>query len=344
MRTRKHRGEEIIVLGDVNVDIIARVSSWPTAGGECLAKRVELHCGGVGANCALALRRWAISARLVACVGSDDLGGTLLKTLAKSGVVVKFIQRTTKAMTGLLYINVTPDGQRTFFGSRGANCLVRPQPTAAAALKGAMTACLMGYSFLDPAPEAAARQILRAVHARGGWVSLDVGMEPSHKIPKKILRMAQQVDLLFVSSEEAAALTGTRDPRKSFARLRKAGAGDIVMKLGKRGCLVLDDGDVRLVPPFHVRVVDSTGAGDAFTAAFLHARLRGWPVAEAALAANAAGAAAASVVGAGQNAPSLREITRLLRTQRLRGPWDAVRLRVLRRLNTTFSARSGAGR
>ena len=342
MRTRKHRGEEIIVLGDVNADIIARVSSWPKPGGECLAERVELHCGGVGANCALALHRWGISARLVACVGGDDLGGTLLKTLAKNGVGVKFIQRTTKAMTGLLYINVTPDGQRTFFGSRGANCLVRPQPTAA--LKGAMAACLMGYSFLDPAPEAAARQILRAVHVRGGWVSLDVGMEPSHKIPKKILRTAQHVDLLFVSSEEAAALTGKRDPRKSFARLRKAGARDIVMKLGKRGCLVLDDGDVRLVPPFHVRVVDSTGAGDAFTAAFLHARLRGWPVSEAALAANAAGAAAASVVGAGQNAPSLREITRLLRMQRLRRPWDAVRLRVLLRLNTTLSARSDEDR
>jgi ribokinase len=340
MRTRKHRGEEIIVLGDVNADIIARVSSWPTPGGECLAECVELHCGGVGANCALALRRWGISARLVACVGSDDLGSTLLKTLAKSGVGVKFIQRTTRAMTGLLYINVTPDGQRTFFGSRGANCLVRPQPTAA--LKGAMAACLMGYSFLDPAPEAAARLILRTVHARGGWVSLDVGMEPSHKIPKKILRMAQQVDLLFVSNEEAAALTGMSDPCKSFARLRKAGARDIVMKLGKRGCLVLDGGEIRLVPPFQVRVVDSTGAGDAFTAAFLHARLRGWPVAEAALAANAAGAAAASVVGAGERAPSLLEIRRLLRTQRLRGPWDVVRLRVLRRLNTTLSARSGA--
>jgi ribokinase len=336
MRARKQTGEEIIVLGDVNADIIARVSSWPKPGGECLAERVELLCGGVGANCALALRRWGISARLVACVGNDDLGSTLLKTLAKNGVDAKFIQRTSKAMTGVLYINVTPDGQRTFFGSRGANCLVRPQPSGSAVLKRAMAACLMGYSFLDAAPETAARQILRAVHARGGLASLDVGMEPSHKIPLKILRLAKRVDLLFVSSEEAAALTGTRDPRKSFARLREAGARHVVMKLGKHGCLVCEDGEVRQVPPFPVRVVDSTGAGDAFTAAFLQARLRSWPFAEAALAANAAGAAAASVVGAGERAPSLREVRRLLRAQRLNPPWDLVRLRVLRRLSAVL--------
>ena len=104
------------------------------------------------------------------------------------------------------------------------------------------------------------------------------------------------------------------------------------MKLGKRGCLVVDDGAVRQVPSFAVRAVDSTGAGDAFTAAFLQGRLRGWPIAEAALAANAAGAAAAGVVGAGERLPTRRQIVRLLRAQRLKKPWEAVRLRVLRRL------------
>jgi ribokinase len=336
MRTGKRLSEEIIVLGDINADLIARVNSWPEPGGECLAEHVELHCGGVGANCALALRRWGISARLIGCAGRDDFGRALLKTLAENGVDVRCIQRTGEAMTGLLYINVTPDGQRTFFGSRGANCLVRPQSSGSGVLRRAMAASLMGYSFLDPGPALAAKQILQAVRARGGWVSLDVGMEPSSKIPRQILRVAKQVDILFVSGEEAALLTGSGEPRESMARLRKAGVRDVVMKLGKRGCLILDEGVVRRVPSFAVRAVDSTGAGDAFTAAFLQARLRRWPVAEAALAANAAGAVGASVVGAGEKAPALRQITRLLRAQRLSEPWDAVRLRVLRRLRKSY--------
>ena len=104
------------------------------------------------------------------------------------------------------------------------------------------------------------------------------------------------------------------------------------MKLGKRGCLIVDEGRVRHVPPFPVRAVDSTGAGDAFTAAFLLARLRKWHRAEAALAANAAGAAAATVVGAGERLPTPEQVVRVLRAQRLNKSWDAVRLRVLRRL------------
>jgi ribokinase len=332
---------EILVLGDINADIIGRVKSWPKPGQECLANRLELHCGGVGANCALALRRWGVSVWLIGCVGQDDFGKFLLKTLAADGINVRRVRRTGKAMTGMLYINVTPDGQRTFFGSRGANQLVgRLGPSEPRILNRTRAASLMGYSFLDGGGEAAARQIIAAVRRNNGWVSLDAGMEPSEKIPQKILRVAKTVDLFFVSSEEATALTGHRQAEKAFNALLYSGISRVVMKLGKRGCVIVDDGAVRQVPPFSVRTVDSTGAGDAFTAAFLQGQLRGWHVAEAALAANAAGAAAVSVVGAGERLPTVQQIVRVLRGQRLKKPWDAVRLRVLRRL----IGKSDAGR
>jgi sugar/nucleoside kinase (ribokinase family) len=157
-------------------------------------------------------------------------------------------------------------------------------------------------------------------------------MEPSEQIPSKILQIVKQVDLLFVSSDEATVLTGARDPRKSYHQLEKAGACNVVMKLGKRGCLILHEGKLCHVPSFVVRTVDTTGAGDAFAAAFLQARLRGWPHTEAALAANAAGAAAAAMAGAGENMPTLRQIAHIVRTHRLKQPWDTIRSRVLRRL------------
>jgi ribokinase len=323
---------EILVLGDVNVDIIARVKSFPGPGEECLAQSLELHCGGVGANYALALRQWCISPRLVACIGQDDFAAFLLRTLANYGVDVDNVQRTSAALSGLLYINVTPNGQRTFFGSRGANRFLKRMPTACRMLNQAMAVSMMGYSLLDPGPEATAKQILKAAHAHGGWVSLDMGMAPSEQIPNKILQIIKQVDLLFVSSDEATALTGIRDPWKSFHHLLKAGACNVVMKLGRRGCLILHEGKLCHVPSFTVPTVDTTGAGDAFAAAFLQARLRGWPHAEAALAANAAGAAAAATAGAGENMPTLRRIAHIVRTQRLKQPWDTLRSRVLRRI------------
>jgi len=328
----KKSSPKLLVLGDLNVDIIGRVQAWPQPGGECLCPQLELHCGGVAGNTGLALRRWGIGVHLTGCIGRDAFGDLLFRALKKAGVATRDVQRTSRALTGLLYIHVTPDGQRTFFGSRGANQFTPLSRVSASVVDGCAAAHLVGYSFLDTDPGKMARQILRAFHSRSKPVSLDVGMEPCAKVPEKILHLLPQVDVVFLSSEEAAALTGQSNPRKSFLQLQRVGAKEIVMKLGKRGCLI-SDGDVfHEVPSFRVGTVDSTGAGDAFTAAFLQARLRGWSTPEAALVANAAGAAAASRVGAGTSLSDVPGIIRLLRAQRFRNHWEETRLQILSRL------------
>jgi ribokinase len=334
MGRKKDSAASLLVFGDLNMDVLGRVDAWPVPGGECLCPQLELHCGGVGANCALAIAPWGINVRLLGCVGQDRFGDLLLDTLRKTGVDIASVQRSSRSLTGLLYINVTPDGQRTFFGSRGANQFMDPQQVSASSLLSSTAAHLAGYSFLNAGPEKIARQILRQFHSRGKWVSFDVGMEPSKRIPQKILCLLPQVDLLFVSSEEAAILTGQSSARKSFLQFQRAGAKEIVMKLGKRGCLISDGGILREIPSFAVRAVDSTGAGDAFTAAFLQARMRGWSTAEAALAANAAGAAAACRVGAGATLSDVAGTLRVLRKRGKRGTWEKIRLQILSRVRT----------
>ncbi len=84
-------------------------------------------------------------------------------------------------MTGFFYINITPDGERTFFGSRAANGRVKNLRNVRSLCQGASAAHLVGYNFLNPGPARAAKQIAREIHARGGWVSLDVGMAPASK-------------------------------------------------------------------------------------------------------------------------------------------------------------------
>ncbi|MGC1943356.1 MAG: carbohydrate kinase family protein [Candidatus Acidiferrales bacterium] len=326
----------IVVIGDINVDMLGRVKSWPEPGQDCLAPELEMHCGGVGANSALALAHWGAHVRLVGCVGRDRFGDYVLECLKNGGVNTHWVQRTTGAMTGFFYINVTPDGERTFFGSRAANGRVQKLRNARALCKGASAAHLVGYNFLNPGPARAATQIAQTIHARGGWVSLDVGMAPSQQIPRKILQFIPSVDILLISSDEATLLTGSRNPYHAFALLQKAGAHEVVLKLGKRGCLISESGASRRtpyhVPSFDVKMVDSTGAGDAFIAGFLQARLRGWSVAEAAVAATAGGAAAVGFVGAGEKLPGAREVATLLRVKKLPGKWDAVRQQVLARL------------
>src|SRR5215467_9475667 len=251
--------DAIIVLGDINVDVLGAVEHWPQPGDDCLASHLEMHLGGVAANCAIAFSRWSLHPRLVGCVGQDEFGNFLKRTLREHGLDVQWIQSTSAAMTGLLYISVTPDGQRTFFGSRGANMLVRKPQRPHILFHRAAALHLVGYDFLTPIMEATARYLHKSLRDRGALLSLDVGPEPSRLIPRKILHLAGQVDILFANGTESCSLTRERDPRNALRSLLNAGAKDVVLKLGKDGCLILDEGVIREVPPFPVRAVDSTG-------------------------------------------------------------------------------------
>src|SRR5260370_6568671 len=196
MGRKKDSAASLLVFGDLNIDVIGHVDAWPVPGGEGLSPQLELNCGGVGANCALAIAPWGLKVRLLGCVGRDHFGNLLLDTLRKTGVDVGSVQRSSRSLTGLLYINVTPDGQRTFFGSRGANQFLDPSQLPPRTLLSSSAAHLVGYSYLNPWPEKTSRHILRQFHSPGRWGPCDVGVGPFKRIRKKILRLLPQVDLL----------------------------------------------------------------------------------------------------------------------------------------------------
>ena len=265
----------VIVLGDINVDISACVPALPAAGEDCLVPQLELHCGGVGANTAAALALWGVSVRLLGAVGADAFGDFALEYLRGQRVDVSGVERNARATTGLFFIAIQPDGQRTMYGSRGANAVLAPLGSAQI-FDGVCAGHLVGYSFLSDSGTALAEKVLEEVQRGGGWITLDVGMAPSHQIPQRILQAARKVDILFASEAEAQALTGQGEPADAFAALEDHGAHEVVLKLGERGCLIRECGALCDVPPCAVQAVDSTGAGDAFAAAFIHARLQGW--------------------------------------------------------------------
>src|SRR5271169_5337335 len=160
MHSKTIRQPGILVLGDINVDIMGRVHAWPRPGEDCLAQKLEIRSGGVGANCAFGLASWGVAARMVGCVGQDVFGEYVLNALRECNVDARQVLRTTAATTGMFYINVTSDGERTFFGGRGANALLRLPPRSAALTKGAVAVHLAGHCFLDPGPAQAAKSLI----------------------------------------------------------------------------------------------------------------------------------------------------------------------------------------
>jgi ribokinase len=320
-----------LILGDINVDILCPVGEFAGLGHDYLIPALEMHVGGVAANTALALAHWGAPVRLLGAVGQDLLGDFILKRLGRCGVEARLVQRV-RPLTGLMMTVVTRSGERTFFGSRGANSYVRPPARAGAWLRGAGALHLMGYNFLSRSTGATARKVLAVARRSRIPVSFDIGMGAARQVPQVLLQVLRRVDILMLSQDEARLITGVSRPRKALELLEGQGPKQVLLKRGARGCLFRQGGKLKTAPGFRVRVADTTGCGDAFTAAFLWASRRGWPVEEAVLLANAAGGVAATVVGAGELAPRPGQILALARRSRLTPGWEPVRRSMIRRL------------
>jgi ribokinase len=243
----------MIVLGDVMVDVVARISG-PLARGSDTPAEIAVTGGGSGANVAA----WAASAgarvAFVCRIGDDERGRTAIDELHAEGVEVHATVDP-KRPTGTCVVLVEPDGERTMVPDPGASDGPLALPDALLAAGDHLH--VTGYSLLRSGPRPGALDAISRARAAGMTVSVDPSswalLEPGAIPP---------VDLLLPNEEEAAAL-GVLD----FA--------EVVVKLGARGARWTDGKTTVEVPAAPAEVVDTTGAGDAFAGGLLAARLAG---------------------------------------------------------------------
>ena len=285
----------LVCVGDLMVDVA--VEAPALARGGDVAGAVRVGPGGSAANVAA----WAVAggarARLAAGRG-DDLGGRLLAAaLAERGIELAPDGPAPSASGAMLV--VMEAGERTFVADPGAN-LHLAEEDVTAAMDGADAVFVSGYPLLRPATVAAAlaaaaaagRAGLPAVVDAASWPLLDGGAgEP-------VLEAAALAGTLLANRDEAATLAGRPDPGVAGSRLA-ARVGTVVVKCGPEGVLAcVGDRPPLAVPAPAVDVVDVTGAGDAFAAAFLAARAGGADPFEAARAGTRLAAAAVTTRGA----------------------------------------------
>jgi ribokinase len=303
---------DVVTLGDINVDIIARFDSYPAQGGDALASAADLHCGGCGANVAIALAGMGLKVILVARVGTDVLGTKALDCLRDAGVISIGLQYDPAVMTGLMYVVVTPGGERTILGHRGANVLTDPNQIREQEVAGARVFYLSGYALLADPQRRAALQVLEAAGRHGLKVTLDPGMSVPRTTLDEMRSLFPRVDILLPNLAEARHLTGSTTPEDCARAILEAGVGAVAMKLGREGCLIGNKQGLLHVPGFAVEAQDTTGAGDHFAAGIIAGVLGGLDWYSAAVLGNALGAMATARVGAGISVPRAQEVLALL--------------------------------
>jgi ribokinase len=134
-------------------------------------------------------------------------------------------------------------------------------------------------------------------------------------VPDEIRRLWPRLSSCVLGPEEAQALTGVASPEGAAAALVEVGVQTVGLKLGAQGCLLANAAGVHAVPPFEATVVDTTGAGDAFSAGLIFGRLRNLPLSASGTLANALGSLATRVWGAGPVLPGRAEAIHFLRAQ-----------------------------
>lgn len=302
---------DVLVLGDLNIDLALDVPEFPLPGGEGVASRQRIGFGGSAANTAVVLRQLGLSTALLACLGEDEWGTLAVSGISAVGVDTSLLQRSDRDGTSLNIVAVTPDGERTMLAYRGASSLLDPA-SVPGDLRGVRCLHLSGYALLAEPQRLAATTAATRARAVGVPVSLDVPVDLACSASPELLAFLPLVDILVIGADELHRLTGISDPEPSARAVARYGPGTVAVKQGAGGVVLLTGDDVTQAPAPRVDVVDSTGAGDSFCAGLVFALLRGAAPADAARLANACGAAAVATLGAGARLPGPVEVARVL--------------------------------
>ena len=302
----------LLHLGNVVVDIVVTVPALPERGGDVLASRAAAAAGG-GFNVLAAAARQGLRAAYAGAHGTGPFGTLARAALAAEGIEV--IQPTKAGLdTGFVLTMVEAGGERTFLTSRGAEAtltaadLDRVSPAAGDAIY------LSGYGLVHDSNRAALLGWLPRLGG-GQTVFFDPGPLVGSIPAAALAAVLARADWLACNAREAAILTGRADPRQAAAKLAgRAGRLRVLVRTGPGGCLIARPGaGVVHVPGFPVGVVDTNGAGDAHSGAFIAALAAGAADVAAARSANAA--AALSVTRRGPaTAPTREELAQFLAT------------------------------
>lgn len=301
---------EVVCVGDLMHDVLA-VLSGPVAAGTDTPARISSGGGGSAANVAAWLAAGGTTTAYVGRTGTDLAGAASVALLTQTGVQT-YVVRDPRRPTGTCVVLVGPDGARSMLPDPGANLALSPGDVPGELFLPGRHLHLTGYSLAREGPRPAALHALALARAAGMTVSVDPSSVAllTGAAGGALLAASRGVDLLLPNLDEARVLTGERDPLAA-ARALTAVAGTVVVTLGADGAVLADaTGGSARVGAHDVRVVDTTGAGDAFAAGFLAARRAGAGAQEALAA--AADTAARAVTAAGARPP-----------ERPHGPGDA---------------------
>lgn len=295
----------VVVLGSINLDLIARIAKVPLAGETGLAKGMTTSPGGKGANQALAARRMGAETTLLGMIGEDAFAMQALKFLRQEGVDLSHISVSREEPTGLAMIVVEDSGQNAITVVPGANHAVGQDVLTD--LERILTSRDILVLQLEIPLD-----IVESAIRLAGQIKSKVLLDPApalQNLPKSLYRVNMMTPNQFEAETILGlSITDVRSAKAAARQLRSRGTEVAIIKLGEQGVVWATSRGIFYLPGESVEAVDTVGAGDAFAGA-LAARLdAGDGLAEAIRMANRAAGLSTTKRGAQPSFPTLREV------------------------------------
>lgn len=297
---------KILVIGSLNIDMVMRVDHMPTAGETILCDGMKLVAGGKGANQACAAGRLGTDVTMLGAIGNDSHGEMQRDSLQRSGVDVSGLITKESVSTGTAFITVNKEGNNSIVVVQGANAQFTPEDIEAH--RDLLEECEIVILQLE-IPMDTVLYAVKLARTLGKTVILDPAPVPEH-FPEELY---QYVDIIKPNESELSRLTGIADAQNHLEEavqiVKDHGVKNVLVTLGGDGVYL----DTENEPPVHipakkVEVVDTTAAGDSFTAALAAMLLEGKTLKEAAEFANQVSAIVVTREGAQDSIPTLQEV------------------------------------
>ncbi len=305
----------VIVVGSINLDLVARAQHIPKPGETIIGSSFQTFHGGKGANQAVAAAKLGYPTYMVGNVGHDAFGPQLRHALSEAKVNTSAVT-TVEGSSGVALITIAAGGENNIVVVPGANGLLSPEQLEKA------TPVLEQAGFLLAQLEIPLETVeYLATFAEQHQIPLMLDPAPARDLPQSLLRRVEwltpnesETEILLrraVDGDEDSAIFAAAD------ELLELGPRNVLLKLGARGCLLAErDQDRQFIPAFLINAVDSTAAGDAFNAAFAVALLRGQSTLESARYACAVAGISVSRYGAQPSMPTATEVEEFIQGRR----------------------------
>lgn len=301
-----YRNIRAAVVGSINMDLILNMPKVPEVGENVLGSDYGYANGGKGANQATALAKLGAKVKMIGKVADDTNGNKLLENLKNNDIDISGVA-TDGSQTGLAAIILDGEGKNRIVVYEGANAEIEPQK-AVEEIGNDFDLLLLQFETNE---DVVISSVNRAVKNNITTV-IDCGPAKNFNLEKM-----QGATILSPNESETKALTGIYpDSEENILKASKileerSKARFIVLKLGERGCSLLDGNELKLFPAYRSNVIDTTAAGDCFTAALALEYIRSGDIYAACDMGNKAGSIAVSRMGAQSSMPTIEEISQI---------------------------------